>query len=85
MTETGETTHVFRDEQASGVRAVLHDPEWPRSDRPDRESRGPSFERAQDGTWQTLRAWEAGAMSHTDVMLALGDHDEPSDPRRLSI
>jgi hypothetical protein len=41
------------------------------------------FERAQDGTWQTLRAWEAGAMSHTDVMLALGDHDEPSDPRRL--
>lgn len=41
------------------------------------------FQRSPDGAWQTLREWDAGAMSHTDLMLALGDHDEPDDPRRL--
>ena len=24
-----------------------------------------------------------GTLSHTDLMLALGEHDEPDDPRRL--
>ena len=41
------------------------------------------FVRAADGEWKTLREWEAGTLSHTDLLLALGDHDEPDDPRRL--
>ncbi len=41
------------------------------------------FQRLPDGSWQSLREWEAGALSHTDLMLALGDHDEPEDPQRL--
>ncbi len=41
------------------------------------------FERARDGTWATLREWPAGTRSHTDLMLVLGEHDEPDDPRGL--
>lgn len=41
------------------------------------------FRRATDGGWQTLREWPAGSLSHTDLMLALGEHDEPADPARL--
>lgn len=41
------------------------------------------FERAQDGSWQIMHQWDAGATTHTDVMLALGEHDEPADPRGL--
>lgn len=41
------------------------------------------FTRGPDGAWQTLREWEAGTMSHTDLILTLGDHDEPEDPARL--
>jgi hypothetical protein len=41
------------------------------------------FQRSPDGTWQSLREWDASLLSHTDLMLALGDHDEPDDPKRL--
>lgn len=41
------------------------------------------FSRTADGEWQTLQEWETGTLSHTDLMLALGEHDEPDDPRRL--
>ena len=41
------------------------------------------FRRASDGGWTELRSWPAGAVSHTDVMLTLGEHDEPDDPARL--
>jgi hypothetical protein len=41
------------------------------------------FQRSPDDTWQTLREWGAGTMSHTDLMLALGEHEEPDDPQRL--
>jgi hypothetical protein len=35
------------------------------------------FERRPDGTWHTLREWDGDTLSHTDLMLALGEHDEP--------
>ena len=41
------------------------------------------FERTPGGAWQPLREWEAGAMSHTDLLLALGHHEEPADPKDL--
>jgi hypothetical protein len=41
------------------------------------------FRRSAEGGWQTLREWQAGSLSHTDLMLALGDHDEPADPAGL--
>jgi hypothetical protein len=41
------------------------------------------FRRSPEGSWQSLREWDARVLSHTDIMLALGDHDEPSDPERL--
>jgi hypothetical protein len=41
------------------------------------------FVRTPNGDWETLREWEAGTLSHTDLMLALGEHEEPDDPRRL--
>ena len=41
------------------------------------------FQRSPNGAWQTLREWDSGTMSHTDLMLALGDHEEPDDPRHL--
>ncbi len=41
------------------------------------------FERRADGTWNTLREWDGDSLSHTDLMLALGEHDEPDSPERL--
>jgi hypothetical protein len=41
------------------------------------------LERGSDGAWRTIKAWEPGTTTHTDVMLALGDHEEPADPRGL--
>jgi hypothetical protein len=41
------------------------------------------FERAAGGAWHLLREWDAGERSHTDLMIALGDCDEPADPKRL--
>lgn len=41
------------------------------------------FERAEDGSWRTLREWRSGTLTHTELMLALGEHEEPEDPRRL--
>ena len=41
------------------------------------------FRRSKDGAWESLHEWDPGTLSHTDLMLALGDHDEPSDPERL--
>lgn len=41
------------------------------------------FERRPDGTWQTLREWDGDTLSHTDLMLALGEHDEPAAPAGL--
>ncbi len=41
------------------------------------------FERTEVGSWRTLREWKPGTLSHTDVLLALGEHEEPEDPRRL--
>jgi hypothetical protein len=39
--------------------------------------------RAPDGGWNELRSWSGGTVSHTDLMLTLGEHDEPDDPARL--
>jgi hypothetical protein len=41
------------------------------------------FERLPGGAWSVLREWDAAALSHTEIMLALGDHEEPDDPKRL--
>jgi hypothetical protein len=41
------------------------------------------FARTTDGGWDTLRQWDNGTLSHTDLLLALGEHEEPDDPRRL--
>jgi hypothetical protein len=41
------------------------------------------FERERGGEWRVLKEWNASERSHTDVMLALGEHDEPDDPKRL--
>ncbi len=41
------------------------------------------FARHASGDWEVLRAWPSGTLSHTDLLLALGDHDEPSDPKGL--
>ena len=41
------------------------------------------FERVGGGEWLTLREWDAAVLSHTDVMIALGEHVEPEDPRQL--
>jgi len=41
------------------------------------------LERSPDGDWRMLKTWEAGGVSHTDLMLALGDHEEPEDPKTL--
>ena len=41
------------------------------------------FERGTDGSWRTMREWPVGTLSHTDLMLALGEYDEPADPRQL--
>lgn len=41
------------------------------------------FERTTAGEWQVLREWDAAERSHTDVLIALGDREEPADPKRL--
>ena len=41
------------------------------------------FARESDGAWRTLKEWDSDSLSHTDLMLALGDHDEPDAPERL--
>ena len=41
------------------------------------------FERTAAGTWEILREWDVAERSHTDVLIALGDHEEPADPKRL--
>ena len=41
------------------------------------------FERTAGGEWQVLREWDAAERSHTDIMIRLGDCDEPADPKRL--
>ncbi len=40
------------------------------------------FERA-GAEWQVLREWDATERSHTDIMIALGDCEEPADPKAL--
>ena len=41
------------------------------------------FERAPGGEWRVLREWDAAERSHTDIMIALGECEEPDDPKRL--
>ncbi|MEB2284150.1 MAG: hypothetical protein OZ922_05675 [Myxococcales bacterium] len=41
------------------------------------------FERTDDGSWRILREWPSETLSHTDLLLELGEHEEPEDPRRL--
>jgi hypothetical protein len=41
------------------------------------------FERTPGGDWHVLRAWDAARHSHTDILIALGDCEEPTDPKRL--
>ena len=41
------------------------------------------FARVSDGSWESLREWSGDELSHTDLMLTLGEHEEPADPRRL--
>ena len=41
------------------------------------------FERAAGGVWNVLREWDAAERSHTDIMITLGEHDEPADPKDL--
>jgi hypothetical protein len=41
------------------------------------------FERASGGEWRVLREWDAAERSHTDIMIALGESEEPDDPKRL--
>ena len=41
------------------------------------------LKRESDGSWTTLREWPAGSLSHTDLMLALGEQEEPDDAREL--
>lgn len=39
--------------------------------------------RQAGGNWRVLREWSAATHSHTDIMIALGEHAEPDDPGRL--
>ena len=41
------------------------------------------FERVAGGEWRMLREWDAAERSHTDIMLLLGEHEEPADPKAL--
>lgn len=41
------------------------------------------FAREPDGGWRILQEWDAAEHSHTDLMIALGDHEEPADPTDL--
>jgi hypothetical protein len=37
----------------------------------------------EGGNWTVVREWPVEEYSHTDLMLALGKIEEPSDPREL--
>ena len=41
------------------------------------------FERVIGGEWHVLQEWDAAQCSHTDILIALGEHEEPDDPKRL--
>ena len=41
------------------------------------------LERKSDGEWQILQEWQSGMLSHTDLLLALRDHDEPENPKQI--
>jgi len=41
------------------------------------------FERERGGEWRVLREWKVTDRSHTDIMIALGEHEEPADPKQL--
>lgn len=41
------------------------------------------FERAPGGEWRILQEWDAAERSHTDIMIALGEREEPADPKDL--
>jgi len=41
------------------------------------------FERVPGGDWRILQEWDAAERSHTDIMIALGECDEPADPKDL--
>jgi hypothetical protein len=41
------------------------------------------FERAPNGDWTVLREWASADLSHTDLLLVLGEHDEPPAARDL--
>ena len=41
------------------------------------------FEHQPGGQWRLLREWDAGVRSHTDIIIELGEHEEPDDPKRL--
>lgn len=41
------------------------------------------FERVPGGEWNVLGEWDGAQRSHTDIMITLGEHDEPTDPKRL--
>ena len=41
------------------------------------------LKRDSDGAWLTMREWPSGSMSHTDLMLTLGEQDEPADAQDL--
>ncbi|HEY2388983.1 MAG TPA: hypothetical protein VGK30_18665 [Candidatus Binatia bacterium] len=41
------------------------------------------FEREGSGEWKVLKEWDAAEHSHTDIMIRLGECEEPADPKRL--
>ena len=41
------------------------------------------LERKSDGEWQILKEWPLDTLSHTDLLLALRNHDEPENPRHI--
>ncbi len=41
------------------------------------------FARERGGAWRILAEWNGEDRSHTDIMIALGDHEEPDDPATL--
>jgi len=41
------------------------------------------FERDASGEWRVLQEWDVAQRSHTDIMLRLGECEEPADPKRL--
>jgi len=41
------------------------------------------FERDGAGEWKVLKEWDGAEHSHTDIMIRLGECEEPADPKRL--